>query len=246
MSGLGVRQRAALVLLAALLGASLTARLGAWQLSRAAEKEQAQAALDSRGAAPPLAQAELADQAQLAAAQHFRRIALRGRWVDGRTVFLDNRPMAGRPGFYVVTPLLIGESGDAVLVQRGWVPRDANDRTRVPAVPAAEGVVEVEGRIAPPPSRLYELGAEGQGPIRQNLDLDSFAQETGLRLRPLSLLQADSAGTAGDGLLRQWPVPAVDVHKHYGYAFQWFALAALITGLYVWFQLVRPRLRRQA
>ena len=168
------------------------------------------------------------------------------RQVDGRTVFLDNRPMAGRPGFYVVTPLLIGESGDAVLVQRGWVPRDANDRTRVPAVPAAEGVVEVEGRIAPPPSRLYELGAEGQGPIRQNLDLDSFAQETGLRLRPLSLLQADSAGTTGDGLLRQWPAPAVDVHKHYGYAFQWFALAALITGLYVWFQLVRPRLRRQA
>ena len=246
MSGLGSRQRAALVLLAALLGASLTARLGAWQLSRAAGKEQAQAALDSRGAAPPLAQAELAVQAQQAAAQHFRRIALRGRWVGGHTVFLDNRPMAGRPGFYVVTPLLIGEGGDAVLVQRGWVPRDANDRTRVPAVPAAEGVVEVEGRIAPPPSRLYELGAEGQGPIRQNLDLDSFAQETGLRLRPLSLLQADSAGTTGDGLLRQWPAPAVDVHKHYGYAFQWFALAALITGLYVWFQLVRPRLRRQA
>jgi surfeit locus 1 family protein len=246
VSGLGARRRAGLVLLAALLGTALTARLGWWQLARAAEKEQAQAALDSRGAAPPLAQAELAADAHQAATQHFRRIALRGRWVDGRTVFLDNRPMAGRPGFYVVTPLLIGEGGDAVLVQRGWVPRDANDRTRVPAVPATEGVVAVEGRIAPPPSRLYELGAEAQGPIRQNLDLDAFARETGMRLRPLSVLQADAVGTAGDGLLRHWPAPAVDVHKHYGYAFQWFALAALITGLYVWFQLVRPRLRRQA
>ncbi len=246
MSGPGVRQRAALVLLAALLGAGLTARLGVWQLSRAAEKERAQAALDSRGAAPPLAQAELAAEPKQAAMQHFRRIELRGRWVDGRTVFLDNRPMAGLPGFYVVTPLLIGEDGDAVLVQRGWVPRDANERTRVPAVPSAAGVVTVEGRIAPPPSRLYELGAEGQGPIRQNLDIDAFARETGLKLRPLSVLQADSAGTAGDALLRQWPAPAIDVHKHYGYAFQWFALAALITGLYVWFQLVRPRLRRQA
>ena len=47
-----------------------------------------------------------------------------------------------------------------------------------------------------------------------------------------------------DGLLRQWPRPALDVHKHYGYAFQWFALCALMTGLYVWFQLVLPR--RQA
>jgi surfeit locus 1 family protein len=239
-------RRAWLVLLAALLAAALTARLGLWQLSRAAEKEHAQAALDSRGAAPPLAQAELAAETQQAETQHFRRVELRGRWVDGRTVFLDNRPMAGRPGFIVLTPLLIGEGGDAVLVQRGWVPRDANDRTRVPAVPTAEGVVSVEGRIAPPPSRLYELGAEGQGPIRQNLDLDGFARETGLRLRPLSVLQADSAGTTGDGLLRHWPAPALDVHKHYGYAFQWFALAALITGLYVWFQLVRPRLRRQA
>ncbi len=246
MSGLGARRRAGLVLLAAVFAAALTARLGVWQLSRAAEKEQAQAALDSRGAAAPLAQAELAAEARQAAAQHFRRITLRGRWVDGRTVFLDNRPMAGRPGFYVVTPLLIGEGGDAVLVQRGWVPRDANDRTRVPAVPAAQGMVAIEGRIAPPPSRLYELGVEGQGPIRQNLELDAFARETGLRLRPLSVLQADGDGTAGDGLLRQWPAPAVDVHKHYGYAFQWFALAALITGLYVWFQLVRPRLRRQA
>lgn len=246
MSGLGACRRAGLVLLAAVFAAALTARLGVWQLSRAAEKEQAQAALDSRGAAAPLAQAELAAEARQAAAQHFRRITLRGRWVDGRTVFLDNRPMAGRPGFYVVTPLLIGEGGDAVLVQRGWVPRDANDRTRVPAVPAAQGMVAIEGRIAPPPSRLYELGAEGQGPIRQNLELDAFARETGLRLRPLSVLQTDGDGTAGDGLLRQWPAPAVDVHKHYGYAFQWFALAALITGLYVWFQLVRPRLRRQA
>lgn len=246
MSGLGVRRRAALVLLAALFGASLTARLGVWQLSRAAEKERGQAALDSRVAAPPLAQAELAAEPKQAAAQFFRHIELRGRWVDGRTVFLDNRPMAGRPGFYVVTPLLIGEGGDAVLVQRGWVPRDANERTRVPAVPSPAGVVAIEGRIAPPPSRLYELGAEAQGPIRQNLDIDAFARETGLKLRPLSVLQADGAGTAGDGLLRQWPAPAVDVHKHYGYAFQWFALAALITGLYVWFQLVRPRLRRQA
>ena len=39
------------------------------------------------------------------------------------------------------------------------------------------------------------------------------------------------------------PRPAVDVHKHYGYAFQWFALAGLITILYVWFQLVRPARR---
>lgn len=242
---MSARTRRLVVLAAALAGVVLTARLGVWQLSRAAEKEALQALLQARGGEPPLAPDALARSADVAAAQQHRRITLQGRWIGARTVFLDNRPMEGRAGFHVVTPLAL-EGGDAVLVQRGWVPRDATDRTRVPDVASPEGVVSVEGRIAPPPSRLYELGAEGQGVIRQNLDLDAFARETGLRLRPLSVQQTDAAGASADGLLRHWPAPAFDVHKHYGYAFQWFALAALITGLYVWFQLVRPRLKRRA
>ena len=239
----GVRRL--VVLLAALAGVALAARLGLWQLSRAAEKEAQQAALESRGQEPPLASASLAHSPDEAAAQQHRRITLQGRWIGARTVFLDNRAMDGRAGFIVVTPLALAD-GDAVLVQRGWAPRDAAERTRVPAVASPEGVVTVEGRVAAPPSRLYELGAEGQGAIRQNLDLDAFARETGLRLRPLSVQQADGAAADADALLRHWPAPAFDVHKHYGYAFQWFALAALITGLYVWFQLVRPRLKRRA
>ncbi|WP_374365289.1 SURF1 family protein [Piscinibacter sp.] len=240
-----MRARRLLVLLAALAGVALAARLGLWQLSRAAEKEAQQAALESRGQEPPLASASLAHSPDEAAAQQHRRITLQGRWIGARTVFLDNRAMDGRAGFIVVTPLALPD-GDAVLVQRGWAPRDAAERTRVPPVASPEGVVTVEGRVAAPPSRLYELGAEGQGAIRQNLDLDAFARETGLRLRPLSVQQADGAAADADGLLRHWPAPAFDVHKHYGYAFQWFALAALITGLYVWFQLVRPRLKRRA
>lgn len=240
-----MRARRFLVLLAALAGVALAARLGLWQLSRAAEKEAQQAALESRGQEPPLAQTLLAHSPDEAAAQQHRRITLQGRWIGARTVFLDNRAMDGRAGFIVVTPLALAD-GDAVLVQRGWAPRDAAERTRVPAVASPEGVVTVEGRVQAPPSRLYELGAEGQGAIRQNLDLDAFARETGLRLRPLSVQQADGAAADADGLLRHWPAPAFDVHKHYGYAFQWFALAALITGLYVWFQLVRPRLKRRA
>ena len=51
---------------------------------------------------------------------------------------------------------------------------------------------------------------------------------------------AAPAAEGADGLHRHWPPPAVDVHKHYGYAFQWFALAALILGLYVWFQVLAP------
>ena len=81
------------------------------------------------------------------------------------------------------------------------------------------------------------------GAIRQNLDLVAFGTETGLRLRPLSIVQEDGPSTPADGLLREWPQPAATSATNYGYAFQWFSFASLIAGLYVWFQLIRPRRR---
>jgi surfeit locus 1 family protein len=240
------RWRRLAVLVASLVCVGVAARLGAWQLGRAAQKEALQAALDTRSSLPALDAQALARTPEQAAPQHYRAVRLQGRWLPEHTVFLDNRQMKGRPGFFVVTPLQLLDERDAVLVQRGWAARDMRERTLLPAVPSAASVVEVVGLIAPPPSRLYEFTAASSGPIRQNLDVLEFSREIGLPLRPVSVMQSDAPATAGDGLLRQWPLPAVDVHKHYGYAFQWFALGALMTGLYVWFQLVRPRLRRNA
>ena len=236
--------RAAVILLATLLGVAVTANLGAWQLRRAAQKVALQAALESRAQLPALAASDLAHTADAARAQHYRAVRLHGHWVGGHSVFLDNRQMGDRVGFYLVTPLQLEGRPEAVLVQRGWVPRDQRDRTLLPNVPTPTGRVDVVGHIAPPPARLYEFAAAASGVIRQNLDLGAFAAETGLQLAPLSVQQSDSAATAGDGLLRAWPRPAVDVQMHYGYAFQWFAMGALMTGLYVWFQLVSPRLKR--
>ena len=237
--------RSAAVLIATLVGVAATANLGAWQLRRAAQKIALETALDARAVLPAIGTADLVATGALAEPQRYRLVRLRGRWVAGQTVFLDNRQMESRVGFYVVTPLRLDGRSDAVLVQRGWVPRDLLDRALLPAVPTPDGEVEVTGLIAPPPSRLYEFASAATGAIRQNLDLPSFAVESGLTLVPLSVQQRDSTATRGDGLLRRWSRPALDVQKHYGYAFQWFALCALMTGLYVWFQLVRPRLRRQ-
>lgn len=238
--------RRLLILLAALSAALLTARLGVWQLDRAAQKEALRASILQRGALPPLEAAQLARDAEEAGPQIHRHIAVSGRWLHRFTVFLDNRQMGGRPGFFVVTPLQLPE-GDCVLVQRGWVPRDPQDRTRLPTLPSTEGVVRVLGRIAPPPSRLFEFAAEEAGPIRQNLDPGAYSREIGIAVRPLSLLQLEPENAASpDGLLRDWPLPAQDIQKHHGYAFQWFAMSLLIAGLYVWFQLLRPWLARRS
>lgn len=237
-----MNRASAVILVAALAGVALTARLGVWQLDRAEQKTTIQAALDERIAMPLLDPAELAQDEAAAASQHHRRIQLTGLWQTDATVYLDNRQMNGRPGFFVVTPLLLAD-GTAVLIQRGWQPRSMADRTAVVPPPTPAESVVVAGRIASPPARLYEFSGEDTGLIRQNLDIESFGREWRLKLRPLSVLQeADAtAAAAPDGLLRAWWRPATGVHKHYGYAFQWFALSALILGLYVWFQIIRPR-----
>lgn len=238
------RARRVVVAIAALAAALLTARLGFWQLDRAGQKLAIEATVDERARLPPIEQlSALAASPEVAQGQYHRRLHLSGHWSIAHTVYLDNRQMRGRTGFFVVTPLLLAD-GSALLVQRGWLPRDFQDRSRVANVPSPTGEVQVIGRIAPPPTRLYEFAASESGRIRQNIDLDAFARETGLRLRPVSLLLAELPGSGDDGLLRDWPAPSAGVDKNRGYAAQWFAMSALIVILYVWFQLIQPRRRR--
>lgn len=222
---------------AALLGATATLELGRWQMSRAAEKQALQAQIDARGALPPLDNAALGTVAGAGASGWMhRRVALQGRWLDRHTVYLENRQMDDKPGFFVLTPLQLDGAQQVVMVQRGWIQRHFTDRTALPALPDTAGLVQVEGRIAPPPAKLYEFDSQGQGNIRQNLDLAGFARETGLPLADFSVLQT---GPAGDSLLRDWPAIQTGVAKHHGYAFQWFALSGLIVVLFFWFQIVR-------
>ncbi len=242
MSSRLLQPRFAVLTLATLLMVALTFSLGQWQLRRAAQKQALQAAVDGQKMLPALDGQALAAMENIADAVH-REAALAGRWQAAHTVYLDNRPMDGKSGFWVVTPLLLAGSDKAVLVQRGWVPRDFSDRARLAAVQTPEGVVTVSGRMAPPPSKLYEFDGAVQGRIRQNLDLAAFSAETGLQLLPVSLLQA---GPASEGLLRNWAAPNTGVDKHYGYAFQWFGLCALLLGLYAWYQLILPRRRATA
>lgn len=234
--------RRALVWAVALAAMALTASLGRWQLSRAAEKEALQAAIAERQRLPALDGASLAQALSDDQARELlhRAITLRGQWLADRTVFLDNRPMARQTGFYVLTPLRLTGSDRVVLVQRGWAPRHQVDRSLLPPVQTPTGAVQVSGRIAAHPPRVYQLGQEQGGAIRQNLDLDAWRAETALPLAPVLVVQT---GAASDGVQRDWPEAASGVEKHYGYAFQWFGLCTLIGLLLLWFQVVRPLYR---
>ena len=225
-----------LLTLAAILAAGVTFSLGQWQLRRAAQKEAVQAAIQAKNTLPALDTRALAATKNIAN-EIYRNASVLGVWQPAHTVYLDNRPMAGRTGFWVLTPLALEGSEQVIVVQRGWAPRDFNDRTRLPEVSTPTGLVRVEGRIAPPPAKLYAFKGVDLGLIRQNLDLNGFRIETGLPLMDASLLQT---GAPLDGLLRDWVPANQGVDKHYGYALQWFSLSGLVVGLYAWFQLALP------
>ncbi|HMN57744.1 MAG TPA: SURF1 family protein, partial [Ottowia sp.] len=118
----------------ALLGMAVTAGLGRWQLARAAEKEAVLAAEQAAETLPPVdAQALLAARSAAdVAALAQRKVTLTGQWLGERTVYLDNRPMGQRSGFYVATPLRLDGGGADVLVLRGWVPRNFDNRLALP------------------------------------------------------------------------------------------------------------------
>jgi surfeit locus 1 family protein len=237
------RGRFWVVTLAALLMIALTFSLGQWQLGRAAQKQALQASLDQTKLLPALGNADLLGvdgSAGLNALKH-RRVQLSGVWQPGKTVYLDNRPMHGRPGFWVLTPLLLEGSDKSVLVQRGWIARDFVDRTRLAAIQTPSQTITLQGRMAPAPAKLYAFEGADFGTIRQNLDIGLYSEETRLPLIAALVLQTDPDS---DGLQRDWAAPGTGVDKHYGYAAQWFGLCALVLGLYVWFQLILPRRRR--
>ncbi len=231
--------RRLMLLVLTLAGMALTGALGHWQLSRATERQALQAAAQ---AAERMADANVADllaAANPAAADALlhRSITLQGRWLADRTLYLDNRVMEQRPGFYVLTPLQLAGQHAVVLVARGWAPRNFADRTVLPPLQTPTAEVQVHGRLVDHMPSFFALGAESPGPIRQNIDLQAYARESGL---PLAALMVQQEGAPSEGLQRDWPLASSGADKNLSYAFQWFSLCALMGGLFLWFQVVRP------
>jgi len=80
--------------------------------------------------------------------------------------------------------------------------------------------------------RVYSLGqdasAEAGRKIRQNIDLAAFSREIDTPLLPVVVEQTSDTG---DRLARDWAPADFGADRHYGYAAQWFGLAALTVVL---------------
>jgi surfeit locus 1 family protein len=203
--------------------------LGGWQMRRAHEKEILQdshvqaggdrAVVLTSAVAPPADGRVMAVQAE-------------GRYLPDRQLLLDNQSQGGRPGYRVWTPLRLS-SGAIVVVDRGWIPLEA----RVASLAIPDDPRRVTGlwrdlprpglRLRTPPAQqptAYPALVQYPEPA----DLSSLIGEN--VLPGVLLLGEDEA----DGFVRKWN-PAVEIppSRHYGYAAQWFALAATLVVLFV-------------
>ena len=222
--------------------------LGNWQTGRAEEKLARQARIDSLASGPAMR----VDAAVRPAGELVnRRLVARGRLLHERGWLIDNRIHNGRPGYHVVTPLLLEDGGShartapvVMLVNRGWVAAPPR-RDQLPEVDLPQGVLEIEGIGVEPRVSAYELSKDAAaGRVRQNLLMDRAQAELasalpGAILQPVVLQQAGNAGAHADGLSRDWPRPDARVDVNRAYALQWYALALMALAIWVGMNLKR-------
>lgn len=205
--------------------------LGFWQLQRAEEKAALALAFERQQASPPAPLTSLvgAPAAELA----YRPVVLRGRYIAGRDLLLDNRTRGGRYGNEVLSVFEL-ENGSLALVNRGWLPADPARRV-LPEVPAVPGEsLTVTGSVYVAPGEPYLLAdqplAEAWPQRIQAVEMDKVAALLDEPLFPYPVRV--NAGEPG-ALQADWQVINASPARHRGYAVQWFSMAAVLALLYL-------------
>ena len=219
-----------LPLLATAILCAIGISLGNWQTRRAEEKEAIAALMQEQLRRAPVVLSTAQEFSQL---QAFQKVKLRGQFVRDWPLYLDNRPLYGVAGFYVLMPFKIDGSKQSVLVARGWLQRNPVERTKIPTLLTNQGIIEIEGAVRNQLDRTMQLGKSEilkPASIVQSVPFDELRKQTGLLIVDKVLEQTSNAG---DGLIRDWPKPSAGADKHRAYAFQWYGLALMAAIFFV-------------
>lgn len=215
------------------LAIMLFCSLGFWQLERSEMKRQLAEEITMRMQQPVLSiNRETADRLN-GLDMEYRHIETRGDFESEYQFFVDNKKYHGKAGYHVVTPFKIEETGQVILVNRGWV--DAgNDRNVLPDISTPEGIVNLSGQLQKPAKAIFRPGiskpAEKMGGIWLYMDTAYFSSLSGLTVMPYILLLDEQNSF---GYVREWPAFEANTEMHVGYAIQWFAFAIFALLAYV-------------
>lgn len=210
----------------ALIFATACVFLGRWQMDRRAETLAEINRVVSNYSATPVPFADIKDEfATLDPEREWTQVELRGHYdVDGQRV-VRNRPLNGQPGYDVVVPFRLA-TGEAVVIDRGWLPIGNNTPGHpdvVPAPPAGE--VTVVARLKPSEPKLDRGAVDGQ---LASIDLPGFAAELDYPLLTGAYGQIASETPAVQPMPAAFPKPATEEGTHLSYSLQWFAFGVLM------------------
>lgn len=200
-------------------------RLGLWQWHKwvQARDEWTQFARGA-GEAQPLAGRRLAD------VRLFQRISIEGRLDPEHQFLLDNRIARGNAGYEVLTPLTRADDGQALLIDRGWVPFTGS-RAHLPDVSfASPPQLQLTGRVANLPSAGLASGRarpDRTSPwpkVTSYPTVPELESALGKPLEPRIVLLDPGEPL---GLLCDWQPPGLPPLRYLSYAIQWWCFAAL-------------------
>jgi len=217
--------------------------LGMWQRSRYHERTAENAVIRTAMNAPPVP-IEGTDAVGAAVPQkaRWKQLTLVGTFDTAHQFLARNHQENGNPGFYVVTPLTLGD-GTAVLVNRGWIPTVDSDEQQSPVIPAPPaGTVTITGRL----QQSETKGNTGIRDVTSGLpagqisliNTDALALKTGLQLRGgytevITSKPADSATNSSGVQITPVDAPSLDEGPYLSYWFQWWLFCVIAIGGWV-------------
>ncbi len=222
--------------LACLAAFAVLIGLGTWQVQRLHWKEELLATIEARLHQPPMTIADLADRAATEGALEYTPVRASGRFAHDEEMFFF-ATHEGQSGWYVYTPLLLapGETapGDAILVNRGFVPYDMRDpATRPGSQP--QGTVEVVGlareRIDGKPGFVVPDNQPGERTFFWK-DWRTMVEVAGLDPATTVPFFIDAGPTARTELPRGGVTIVSLPNNHLQYAITWYGLAAALAGV---------------
>ncbi len=230
-----------LVVLAALLG------LGTWQWNRAGQKQQM---IDSAASATEQTAVSLHEFSTEELNGSPVQITVAGRWKPQWQFLWDNRVYKGQAGFEAIS-VLISDNGQALLVNRGWVP-PGQSRSDLPLVTmdaaVADQEITLQGLLTTPSKGLVGGSAihdQTTWPmLLQYFDYELIAKVIGQPVIPAVLqLSAESQHSLGEQMyISNWqPVAGLPPIRHIGYSVQWFAMALMLTLLFIFYNIKKTK-----
>jgi surfeit locus 1 family protein len=168
----------------------------------------------------------------------YKKVRVSGNYLPQYQILLDNQFDGERAGYYVLTPLAIGDSENIILINRGWIEASEN-HSQVPEVRTPITPQIVEGFIWVPSNKFYTLekktNSKEWNKVWQNIDLDLYARLVSKKVLPIILKM--SPNNEG-GFARNWVRPDDRIQTHLSYGYQWygFAIASILIYLYLGFK----------